>query len=55
MRCLSYALLKDEIVIIKSDYDEKERRKFLPQVLRAIRGKKKLLKKKLDRESACPR
>ncbi len=45
MRCISYALLQDEIVILKSDYDEKERRKFLPQVLRAIRGKKKLLKK----------
>ena len=46
MKSISYALLQDEIVIIKSDYDEKERRKFLPQVLRAIRGKKKLLKKK---------
>ncbi len=54
MKSISYALLRDEMVIIKSDYDEKERRKFLPQVLRAIRGKKKLLKKKIYREKACP-
>jgi hypothetical protein len=45
MRSISYALLKDESVIIKSDYNEKERKKFLPKILRAIRGKKKLLKK----------
>jgi hypothetical protein len=44
MRSISYALLQDEIVVLKSDYDEKERKKFLPQILRAIRGKKKLLK-----------
>ena len=53
-RSLSYALLQDEIVIIKSDYDEKERRKFLPQVLRAIRGKKKLLKKKDSQRKGVP-
>lgn len=35
----------DKIDIIKSDYDEKESIKFLPEILRAIRGKKKLLKK----------
>ncbi|UCE41093.1 MAG: hypothetical protein JSV17_16915 [Candidatus Aminicenantes bacterium] len=45
MKSISYALLQDEMVILKSDYDEKERKKFLPQILRAIRGKKKLLKK----------
>jgi hypothetical protein len=45
MKVICYALLKDEIAIIKSDYSEKERNKFLPQVLRAILGKKKLLKK----------
>lgn len=35
----------DKIDITKSDYDEKELKKFLLEVLRAIRGKKKLLKK----------
>ncbi len=35
----------DKIYITKSDYDEKELKKFLLEVLRAIRGKKKLLKK----------
>ena len=34
----------DKIDIIKSDYDEKESKKFFPEILRAIRGKKKLLK-----------
>lgn len=47
MRNISYALLQDEIVILESDYDEKERKKFLPEILRAIRGKKKLLKKSI--------
>jgi hypothetical protein len=45
MKSISYALLEDEIAIIKSDYNEKERKKFLPKILRSIRGKKKLLKK----------
>ena len=35
----------DIIDILKSDYNEREHRKILPQILRAIRGKKKLLKK----------
>ena len=35
----------ENISINKSDYDAKELKKFLPKVLRAIRGKKKLLKK----------
>jgi hypothetical protein len=35
----------DNIDIVKSEYDEKEHKKILPDILRAIRGKKKLLKK----------
>jgi len=35
----------EKIDITKSDYDEKKLKKFLPEVLCAIRGKKKLLKK----------
>jgi hypothetical protein len=45
MKILSYAVLRQEIAILKSDYSEKEQKKFLPQVIRAIRGKKRLLKR----------
>jgi len=45
MKNISCLFEGDKIDITKSDYDEKELKKFLLEVLRAIRGKKKLLKK----------
>jgi len=47
MRSILCLISGDHIDIIKSDYDEKEQKKFLPEILRAIRGKKKLLKKSI--------
>jgi len=44
VRSISCVLEGDKIDIIKSDYDEMERESFLPEVLRSIRNKKKLLK-----------
>jgi len=45
VRSISCSLEGDKIYIIKSDYDENENRSFLPEVLLAIRNKKKLLQK----------
>jgi len=45
MRSIVCSLDEGSTDIIKSDLDEKEHKKFLSQVLHAIRGKKKLLKK----------
>lgn len=45
VRSISYIFWGNKIDVIKSDYDEKECKKFLPKILHAIRGKKKLLKK----------
>jgi hypothetical protein len=48
LKNISYTLWQDEVDILKSDYNVKELKKFLPKVLRAIKGKKKLLKKSGD-------
>lgn len=40
---LSWVLRENQIELIQSDYSEKERESFLPQVLRSIQDKKRLL------------
>jgi len=50
MRSVSCLIGGDRIDIIKSDYDEKECKTMLPEVLRAIRDKKKLLKKSIKKK-----
>jgi hypothetical protein len=45
MKNISCLFERDKIDITKSDYDEKELKKFLLEVLRSIQRKKKLLKK----------
>jgi hypothetical protein len=51
VRSISCLYGGDKIDIVKSDYDKKERKTLLPDVLRAIRDKKKLLKKSIKKIS----
>jgi hypothetical protein len=51
VRSISCLYEGDEIDIVKSDYNKKEYKKLLPDVLRAIRDKKKLLKKSIKKTS----
>lgn len=44
VRAISWFLKENKIELIQSDYSEKERELFLPQVLRSIQDKKRLLK-----------
>jgi hypothetical protein len=45
VKVLSYFVLDGQTEIIKSDFDDKEKELILPGVLRAIKNKKRLLKK----------
>lgn len=54
VRNISCSVKRNRIAILKSDYDEKEMKSFLPEVLRAIQAKKKLLKK-LNRKEEITR
>ena len=50
VRNISCLVERKRVAIIKSDYDEREIKSLLPEVLRAIKGKKKLLKKLNQKE-----